>query len=256
MCARDSHQIDKNMRDFISSHLLTEEFSFLRISSNFKCKTCSIKIVSSKPSLVQKYISDDCPICLETISKRMHILKCKHVFHEPCIARWKAEGNRTCPCCRSIIKFESFGGIDFDYVLENLFTIMTNFRFQPSRFRSYNPQDYFVLGCLHYHVSHIEKFHFQCKVIRKFLNKIVRFPEEDSINSFILLINILFEIIVLGKLTWEKILTFFAIVGFIAKYYSKKKSDQLKKIYNNFYSLVKEKIKPWIERKSWDAVCV
>lgn len=52
-------------------------------------------------------LSKECPICYENINKTLDraILKCSHVYHTSCIARWVREQgskNISCPECREI----------------------------------------------------------------------------------------------------------------------------------------------------------
>lgn len=50
----------------------------------------------------------ECPICYQNIDKNFNraILKCRHVYHTSCIAKWVREqgnNNITCPECREIL---------------------------------------------------------------------------------------------------------------------------------------------------------
>ena len=51
----------------------------------------------------KKRMDKECPICLETTSKMVTLLVCKHTFCGSCLLRWESE-SPTCPLCRTHIR--------------------------------------------------------------------------------------------------------------------------------------------------------
>eukprot|EP01059_Diplonema_ambulator_P004999 TRINITY_DN1473_c1_g1_i3.p1 TRINITY_DN1473_c1_g1~~TRINITY_DN1473_c1_g1_i3.p1 ORF type:complete len:134 (+),score=13.34 TRINITY_DN1473_c1_g1_i3:45-446(+) len=65
-----------------------------------------VKLISTKVTdqrVVRKIRTDECSICLETLSKPkikpiIKLTSCKHYFHEQCITEWLGYGD-ACPVC-------------------------------------------------------------------------------------------------------------------------------------------------------------
>lgn len=57
-----------------------------------------------------------CIICYEQIKNKKRTLRCRHVFHKKCLARWIDEDKNSCPTCRGIINPDR---LDFDDSLSN-----------------------------------------------------------------------------------------------------------------------------------------
>ena len=65
-----------------------------------------------KPWINRLFVRSDltCIICISEFNENEDIveLECheNHMFHYDCIENWIARGNRECPICRKVIKFE------------------------------------------------------------------------------------------------------------------------------------------------------
>ncbi len=71
-----------------------------------------------------EFTSDDCSICLETVSEDNHKrLDCKHIFHKECIGEWMksctSENAATCPNCRSVIIIHKALGNKLDEIVKS-----------------------------------------------------------------------------------------------------------------------------------------
>lgn len=56
--------------------------------------------------VIDKYFNDKiCPICKDFQVGLVSIISCDHSYHRDCISEWIRYGNKTCPYCRSEIKF-------------------------------------------------------------------------------------------------------------------------------------------------------
>ena len=51
----------------------------------------------------KKIITEQCNICLSNMTNEYVFILCGHSFHKECIGEWLIK-NRTCPCCRQIVK--------------------------------------------------------------------------------------------------------------------------------------------------------
>ena len=59
--------------------------------------------VQQSPIILDTEEHFDCSICLEHDSEGGGKLKCGHVFHKGCIAKWFCSRKNTCPNCRLVI---------------------------------------------------------------------------------------------------------------------------------------------------------
>lgn len=65
----------------------------------------AIKVIDNYKNEIKKTNLEDkeCIICLESIDYDLHILICKHHFHEKCIYEW-IKRDESCPQCRHKIR--------------------------------------------------------------------------------------------------------------------------------------------------------
>jgi hypothetical protein len=49
---------------------------------------------------------DTCPICLETLKRKVSLVPCSHKFCVRCIDQWQSRNN-SCPVCRTQISFQT-----------------------------------------------------------------------------------------------------------------------------------------------------
>jgi hypothetical protein len=71
------------------------------------------RLFNSLSASIKEWIQEDivvipanwqCPICfVGREDKPVAATRCKHLFHEECLARWQSGGNTTCPYCRGPI---------------------------------------------------------------------------------------------------------------------------------------------------------
>ena len=62
-------------------------------------------------------LAAECPICTEAFGYSGQLLtrnQCDHVFHEPCLLKWLAMGQKTCPLCRGSISRVAGGDVEED----------------------------------------------------------------------------------------------------------------------------------------------
>lgn len=48
-----------------------------------------------------EFLGETCAVCLHAFERRdsVSVLRCKHLFHQACIAKWLLERCRLCPLC-------------------------------------------------------------------------------------------------------------------------------------------------------------
>ena len=57
----------------------------------------------SQDSVVTEKAAAECAVCFDTQRPGDLVaeLKCKHIFHSPCLSMWLGEGHFSCPLCRA-----------------------------------------------------------------------------------------------------------------------------------------------------------
>ena len=94
--------IEQSLRGFAdgSSSFRESRIPFVNIKKKSFIERRMQKLASNARDTV-KYRNDDCPICLEKLTKPMKngSGNCQHKFHEECISMWHLRHNN-CPICR------------------------------------------------------------------------------------------------------------------------------------------------------------
>lgn len=77
----------------------TEQEQHDRVETPSTSTECDMELPSY--SIAKRCHTGDCPICLEKIKVRQHILHlpCSHVYHRKCLETW-FQRSRKCPTCR------------------------------------------------------------------------------------------------------------------------------------------------------------
>lgn len=49
---------------------------------------------------VHRWTAEECPVCLDPMTRERRELACGHCFHRACLRTWFRRGSLTCPLCR------------------------------------------------------------------------------------------------------------------------------------------------------------